>query len=172
MRSTQFAIVLSTLLLLAGCATSPDPAHGGFISGVNGLLSGSYDQRIASQQQELDSMRAQQIAAQASADQSKATLAQHQQALAALRANVASLDRSVRDLQAKAARQRSQNVSLSDKDRQLARDLENAKTRLAKLQEQLQSSTSPDDYEAARKEYASLQAAIAALSEQLKGGQQ
>jgi chromosome segregation ATPase len=169
MRSTQSAIAPPTLLLLAACATSSDPAQGGFISGVNGLLSGGYNQRIAAQQQELNSMRAQQMAAQASADQSRATLAQHQQALVNLRNNVARLDRSLRDIQGRVAQQRAQNVSLSDKDRQLASDLERAKARLAKLQEQLQSTTSDEEYEAARKEYLSLQTAIAALSEQLKG---
>jgi hypothetical protein len=47
-------------------------------------------------------------------------------------------------------------------------DLERAKTRLASLQEQLRSSTATD-LEAAKREYLSLQAAIAALNEQLKG---
>ena len=172
MRSVRSALTCSLLLLLAGCATSPDPTQGGFISGVNGLLSGGYDQRVASQQQELDSMRAQQAAAQMSANQYKAALQEHQQALVAMRANVARLNQSVRDMQAKVARQRMQNGVVSDKDRELAQDLESAQVRLAKLQGQLQSGTSSDDYESARREYASLQTAIAALSEQLKESQQ
>jgi hypothetical protein len=48
-------------------------------------------------------------------------------------------------------------------------DLERAKTRLASLQQQLRSSTATDDLEATKREYLSLQAAIAALNEQLKG---
>ena len=159
------------LLFLAGCATSPDPAQGGFISGVNGLLSGGYDQRVAAQSYELDRMRAQQDAAQRQAGQARATLAQREQSLANLRNDVARLDRSLRDAQAKAARQRAQNVSLSDRDRQLMGDLDRAKARLASLQEQLRSSTAADDYEAARKEYQSLQTIFVVLNEQLTAEQ-
>lgn len=34
------------ILLLAACSVSEDPADGGFLSGVSGLSSGTYDQRI------------------------------------------------------------------------------------------------------------------------------
>jgi len=172
MRSVYSAPTLALLLLLAGCATPSDPNQGGFIGGVNGLLSGGYERRVASQQQELDAMRAQQIAAQNSAGQYRTALQERQQVLVAMRANVARLNRSVRDMQAKVARQRMQNGAASEKDRQLAQDLENANVRLTKLQGQLQSDTPADDYEATRREYASLQTTIAALSEQLKEGQQ
>ena len=48
-------------------------------------------------------------------------------------------------------------------------DLERAKPRLASPQQQLRSSAAPDDQEATKREYLSLQAANAAANEQLKG---
>jgi chromosome segregation ATPase len=170
MRSISYATALSALLLLAACATSPDPAKGGFISGVSGLVSGGYEQRVATQSVELERMRAQQIEAERQTNQTNLALADRQQSLANLRNDVASLDRSLRNAQAKAAQQRTANVALSERDRKLMSDLEKAKARLASLQKQLQSSTAADDLEATKREYLSLQAAIAALNEQLKGG--
>jgi chromosome segregation ATPase len=170
MRSMSHAAALSALLLLGACATSPDPAKGGFISGVSGLMSGGYEQRVATQSVELERMRAQQIEAERQANQTNLALADRQQSLANLRNDVASLDRSLRNAQAKAAQQRTANVALSERDRKLMSDLEKAKSRLAILQRQLQSSTAADDLEATKREYLSLQAAIAALNEQLKGG--
>jgi hypothetical protein len=38
---------------LAGCATSGDPAEGGFINGVAGLAGGGYEARIADREQAL-----------------------------------------------------------------------------------------------------------------------
>jgi chromosome segregation ATPase len=169
MRSMSTSKALSTLLFLAGCATSPDPTQGGFISGVNGLMSGGYDQRVAAQSYELDRMRAQQDAAERQASQARATLTNRQQSLNALRNDVARLDRSLKDVQARAVQQRVQNVALSDRDSQLMGDLDRAQARLASLQEQLRGNTSADDYESARQEYLNLQTAIAALNEQLKG---
>jgi predicted nucleic acid-binding Zn-ribbon protein len=115
-------------------------------------------------------MRAQQIEAERQANQTNLALADRQQSLANLRNDVASLDRSLRNAQAKAAQQRTANVAFSERDRKLMSDLEKAKSRLASLQQQLRSSTAADDIEATKREYLSLQAAIAALNEQLKGG--
>jgi chromosome segregation ATPase len=169
MRLLQSAAAVPALLLLAACATSPDPTQGGFISGVNDLMSGGYNQRVATQSMELDRMRAQQAAAEANAYQANAALAERQRSLANLRSDVARLDRSLKDVQARAAQQRAQNVALSDRDRQLMRDLDTAKARMASLQEQLRSRPAGDDYDAVQQEYLSLQKAIAALNEQLRG---
>src|SRR5580704_1138716 len=96
MQVRSSTIIISGLLLLAGCATSPDPAKGGFISGLNGLVSGGYDRRVAVQSGELDQMRAQQAAAEAESQQANATLAQRQQSVASMRVSVVNMDRSVR----------------------------------------------------------------------------
>src|SRR5712671_1787721 len=127
MRSMSYATALSALLLLAACATSPDPAKGGFISGVSGLMSGGYEQRVATQSVELERMRAQQIEAERQTNQTNVALADRQQSLASLRSDVANLDVSLRNAQARVARQRAQNAALSDRDRKLMSDLEKAK---------------------------------------------
>lgn len=172
MRSMPFPPALFALLLLAGCATSSDPAQGGFVSGVNGLMSGGYNQRVADQSLELDRMRYQQSVAQAQANQANAALADRERSVAVMRGNVARLDRSLKDVQARAARQRAQNVALSGRERQLMSDLDRAKARLATLQEQLQSRTATDDYDRVKREYLDLEATVAALNEELKGSQQ
>jgi chromosome segregation ATPase len=172
MRPRSPAIVIPGLLWLAGCATSPDPAKGGFISGVNGLLSGGYDRRIAEQSSDLDRMRAQQAAAEADAGQANALLARRQQSVAAMRVSVANMDRSVRSMQTRLTQERSVNSALSAHDVQLARELNDAEGRLARLHNQLGSADTPADYDAAQREYQSLQAAIAAMHEQLEGVRQ
>jgi hypothetical protein len=57
--------------LLAACATSDNPADGGFLSGVSGLSSGTYDARI---------------------DERTATVAAEQERQAALSAELAALE--------------------------------------------------------------------------------
>ena len=148
-------------------ALLPDPAKGGFISGVSGLV-GGYEQRVATQSMDLERMRAQQAAAESQANQAKATLAEREQSLVRLRNDVAMLDLSLKNAQAKVVQQRTPNVALSDRDRKLMSDLQSAKARLASLQQKLRSSTAADDFEATKQEYLRLQAAIAALAEQLK----
>jgi chromosome segregation ATPase len=169
MRSRSPAIVIPGLLWLAGCATSPDPAKGGFISGVNGLMSGGYDRRIAEQSSDLDRMRAQQAAAESDAGQANALLARRQQSVSAMRVSVANLDRSVRSMQTRLAQERAGNSALSAHDAQLARELDDAQRRLASLRSQLGSAATPADYDATQREYQSLQAAISAMHEQLEG---
>ena len=68
-------------------------------------------------------------------------------------------------------RQRAGNVALSATDVQLTRELETAQARLARLRTQLGSTRSSEDYEAVRREYESLEAAIQALNQQIEGGQ-
>jgi len=171
-RATVTATILLMPLLLPGCAVSPDPAQGGFISGVNGLLSGGYDRRIAEKSSELNRMRVEQTTAEAEASNANAELAQREQSVAAMRASVSELDQSLKAIQVKMTRERATNVELSARDTQLARDLANAKARVASLRSQLAASGSPGDYEAVRREYQSLQEAIQALNDQLVGEKQ
>lgn len=166
MRAT--AIFITALLLLAGCATSPDPAQGGFISGVNGILSGNYDRRVRVQSDELTRLRMEQAAAEDQARRASSAVADRERQLDDLHGKVARLDRSLKAAQASISRQRAQNVSLSDADRQFAVELANDKARLAALQAKLQSGSAGADYDAEKQQYLSLQAAIEALAEQLK----
>jgi hypothetical protein len=47
------ACLVVLLLPSAGCQTSDNPAEGGIVGGLHGLLSGSYDQRLQARQTEL-----------------------------------------------------------------------------------------------------------------------
>jgi chromosome segregation ATPase len=163
--------VVGVLVLLAGCATSPDPAQGGFISGVNGLLSGGYDQRVRAQSAQLTQMQIQQAAAEDEARRTNLALADREHRLATLRTQVAALDRSLKASRAAAERQRARNNDLSVSDRNLTSELDAANARLRNLQDQLRSDTSGADYEHEKQQYLSLQATIEALSEQLHEAQ-
>lgn len=50
--------ILATMGLLAGCSTSDDPSAGGFINGVSGLASGSYQDRVDARQADVDAEQA------------------------------------------------------------------------------------------------------------------
>ena len=47
-----------TALPLIGCTENPDPSQGGFFEGVQGISSGSYDDRIQSREAEVASAQA------------------------------------------------------------------------------------------------------------------
>ncbi len=46
--------LIITALFLSACATSDDPADGGFFNGINGLAGGGYQARVDERQQALD----------------------------------------------------------------------------------------------------------------------
>lgn len=171
MRPIPSAAAVSALLLLAACATSPNPAEGGFFSGVKGLVSGDYDRRVNEQSDELKQMQAQEAAAEAAASEANAALAERERSLEALRKEVAELDSSVKRARAEAAKRDSNNAALSAKNRQLMSDLETTQKRLTTLQDQLRSNTSAADYDAASKQYQDLKATLDALTDQLSGSE-
>lgn len=51
----RHSIILATCLLTASCATYDDPAQGGFVSGLKGVSSGSYQARVDAQETQLAS---------------------------------------------------------------------------------------------------------------------
>jgi hypothetical protein len=51
-------ITAAAALSLLGCAENPDPSEGGFFTGVQGLSSGSYDERIESREADVASAQA------------------------------------------------------------------------------------------------------------------
>ncbi len=58
-----------TLGVLAGCQTTTDPAEGGFFSGVSGIATGAYEDRVSASEAEVASAQARNdaLAAQQSA---------------------------------------------------------------------------------------------------------
>lgn len=51
------ALFMLSCVLLTACATSEDPAKGDFFSGLKGLSTGAYEQRLEQKQSELDASR-------------------------------------------------------------------------------------------------------------------
>ena len=71
---TRHTILIGVLvLLLSGCAASPDPRTGGFFGGVQGLATGSYAQRVQEREQSLERLRALQQEMQAEETELQAT---------------------------------------------------------------------------------------------------
>ncbi|QIE43484.1 hypothetical protein [Meridianimarinicoccus aquatilis] len=100
----NYALPGGLILLLAACSVSENPADGGFISGVSGLSSGTYDQRIDEKTAavETERQRQAQLTAELSgleaeyAELQRQIIAQRSQAAAAGKPIPASLDADVR----------------------------------------------------------------------------
>jgi chromosome segregation ATPase len=168
MRGIISANFLTALVLLAGCAASPDPAKGGFFDGVYNLTTGGYERRIDEQTSDLQSVRERRNAAEAEAAETKAALAERERLIAKLREDVAELDRTLKHVEAKAAQKRKNSAVLTQQERELMRDLDSSKARLTSLEKQLAASKAAQaDYYAVKEEYESLEAAIAVLTQQL-----
>ena len=113
LRTGVFLSVLS--LLASGCASSSDPREGGFLGGVQGLQSGTYEERIRTREESLNRLRALQQdldAEQAELEGQKADLeeelALERQSLAALDREVSRLEQSVDTFQANDVQQKRQ----------------------------------------------------------------
>lgn len=76
-------------LLLAACATSDNPADGGFLSGVSGLSSGTYDARIAERTAAVETEQARQAALTAELAALEGELAAQQRRIIERRAQAA-----------------------------------------------------------------------------------
>ena len=110
------AAVLS-MLALGACATSPDPADGGFISGVVGLAGGGYERRVSEREDayedELDAQAALQAEARAVEQERaevRAQLRSAQGRLAAQQRRIAAERRSVGAARGADARARLQRL--------------------------------------------------------------
>lgn len=75
---TRVGAILAASLLLSACQTDADPSKGGFLSGVQGITSGGYEQRLQDKQQSLENAQDQQVQRQREVDR----LTAQQQAVA------------------------------------------------------------------------------------------
>ena len=53
----MYIVAFAFLLLLPGCAGSPDPTEGGFFGGVRGLGSGAYEERVQEREDRLSRLQ-------------------------------------------------------------------------------------------------------------------
>lgn len=102
-RTQLSACAACAVALLAGCAdVTTDPKAGGLAGGINGLVTGAYDQRIADRQASLDRLNDAEAALVARAGSAEGKLravdkqiAQRKSAIERLRADIAEIDRSI-----------------------------------------------------------------------------
>lgn len=92
-------LVVCSGLVLAGCATSPDPHQGGFVNGLVGLAGGGYERRIEDREQ---TYRAE-LTAQ---DQLQAQARQLERERAAVRSELDQASQRMRALEARIQRER------------------------------------------------------------------
>lgn len=66
-------LIFFSCFLLAACQTTTDPAEGGFLSGVSGIATGAYDDRVASAESDVAAAqsRNEQLSAQIRASESE-----------------------------------------------------------------------------------------------------
>lgn len=113
------------LPLLAGCATSEDPNKGGFISGLSGITSGTYDRRQQTLQEQLQDeqdvtteKQRELERATAERDVVSAQRAAKEKQYAALQKDLSALRKRVKDAAAKNAKLRQEadrlNAEISD----------------------------------------------------------
>jgi chromosome segregation ATPase len=89
----------AVVVLLSACATTDDPRDGGFISGVQGLSSGAYEQRVREREDNLEKLRAMQQDLEQEGAALEADKRAREQVLARERQKLAQLDSDVRSLE-------------------------------------------------------------------------
>jgi chromosome segregation ATPase len=95
-----------SLLVLAGCAQTDDPRHGGFVTGVSNLMTGGYDKRLQREQATLDQESGKQAALTSRAELLQRQRRDLEDQVASLSTDVASLDRQLRRLRSQLASSR------------------------------------------------------------------
>jgi len=91
------------VVLLSACATTDDPREGGFISGVQGLSSGTYERRVREREDNLEKLRAMQQELEREGAALETEKSAREQALAQERRKLAELDGDIRSLEARLA---------------------------------------------------------------------
>lgn len=113
MRSTiRHGVWFAVSLVLTACQTTSDPSKGGFLSGLQGVSSGTYDQRLEQKQTQFENAQDQNVQRQREAER----LASQQAAVAQQRTEaekkLVALGTELDGLQTKLARGRQDNSKL------------------------------------------------------------
>lgn len=118
LRRPYLGLQLGTLILpwcLFGCATTEDPHQGGFVSGVVGLTSGSYEKRISDRESRYQTELDDQQRLMAEAEALRRERARVESDLNQANRRLASLDRKVRQTRAQIAREQSASSAAQQK---------------------------------------------------------
>lgn len=104
MKIRHLLIATSVGMILGGCATTDNPREGGFIGGVQGLSSGSYERRVRERKDNLARLKA----IQEDLDQESATLTaekqKRQKILDEERSKLAAINKDIASLEKKLAK--------------------------------------------------------------------
>jgi chromosome segregation ATPase len=113
-RGVRAGLVSCTVVALAGCANvSTDPRTGGLAGGINGIVTGAYEQRIEDRKTELsdleraeDRMRGRVAVAKTELAELERRLGQRRTALQKMRGEIAGIGRRISDARADAENKR------------------------------------------------------------------
>jgi len=157
------SLKLLTIIFLVGfltaCAISNDPRKGGFIDGVVGISSGSYDARLQAKNRELE--RRQNVNQQLIEDsktldrqarQRENELVSERQRLNRMQGDLSRLETDVNRLQAKTRKQKSDIASLKGKISVHRKRLKSQETALKELERSGGRDTDPERYLALEQE--------------------
>ncbi|MET0568316.1 MAG: hypothetical protein ABWZ74_04485 [Hyphomicrobiaceae bacterium] len=114
LRAARAGLVCCAVLALAGCANaSTDPRTGGLAGGINGIVTGAYEQRIEDRKTELsdleraeDRMRGRVAGAKTELAELERRLGQRRIALQKMRSEIASIGRRISDARGDAENKR------------------------------------------------------------------
>jgi chromosome segregation ATPase len=125
---------------LFGCATTDDPRQGGFVSGVVGLTSGGYEQRISDREHSYRTEVDEQQRLMAEAEALRRERARVQSELNQANRRLASLDRKVRQTRAQIAREQGPSAA----GRQKLQRLDATDAKIARVRGDLDDTRSGD----------------------------
>ncbi|HEY0836053.1 MAG TPA: hypothetical protein VGE72_19265 [Azospirillum sp.] len=123
MRWPLLSVLATTAALTTGCVTD-DPRQGGFVGGVVGIMSGKYDERVATRRAALEDESARNLAAKWEGDSLDAGRHSRSVELASIRGSISAmnnklknLERTIRDLR---ARNLADDASATDIEKEIA----------------------------------------------------
>lgn len=128
------ALIVLGAVVVAACATTDDPSRGGFVSGVQGLSSGAYEERIREREANLERMRALQQDLEQESSELEALKRQRQQQLADERRKLEALDRDTRALEQRLVDLEAEQGASDRRLPELQRRLQDLQARLAQQQ--------------------------------------
>ena len=91
-RTIRAALIFAPVLLVSACATNENPAEGGFISGVAGATSGSYQERVDERQENVDELARRDDELQQQKSEAELEIEKNEAEIAGLEAELGLLD--------------------------------------------------------------------------------
>lgn len=149
----KLMIKIVLIVALSGCAVSNDPRQGGFLGGLHGLTSGTYDKRLQQSREELNhqqtintGLKEESVKQEKVSQEWEIKLASEQQRLDEMKKSLSSLETDVNRLKAKSAKQKSEVNVLKNKIKDQVRRLKSQQTALNELDRTGENATATEQY--------------------------